>query len=446
MLATNTISGNVQDNNGNNIAVVGVWAIMTTNGASFSQYVDTDSNGNYSMNVASGNWSVGVECFGGNDSLSQLGSYDCPNSQNVTINNNNGAVNFVVQSCSGPQITTTSPLPSGAVNTYYSIQLQGSTCSGNMNWSVNDPQDLPPGLTLYSGGAFNGTPNASGTYNFSVNLNDGNGNSTNETFSLNIAGVSTPLQITTSYLPNGTNGIFYSQTLQASGGTPPYSWSMPVYSSSLPANLTLATNGVLSGTPATTPATTYFDVIVTDAAANTMELDGLALTIVSPPLPPLVITNISLPNGNVGAAYSAQLGATGGQTPYNWSLALGSANPPPGLSLNPAGLISGTPTTNGLSYFKVQATDSNSTVTNKVFGLIINPKPSLGLPAWFTNQFRMRLTGGSNQNYTVQVSTNLSSSNWASLFITNNPATNSFMLTDPNATNKQRFYRVLIGP
>ena len=57
----------------------------------------------------------------------------------------------------------------------------------------------------------------------------------------------------------------------------------------------------------------------------------------------------------------------------------------------------------------------------------------------------MRLTGAANQNYTVQMSTNLSSTNWISLFITNNTATNSFLLTDPNATNQQRFYRILIG-
>ena len=86
----------------------------------------------------------------------------------------------------------------------------------------------------------------------------------------------------------------------------------------------MATNGILSGTPSTTASTYYFDVIVTDAASNTQELDALPLTIVNPPALPLAITNISLPNGNVGAAYSAQLGATGGQSPYNWSLALGS--------------------------------------------------------------------------------------------------------------------------
>jgi hypothetical protein len=44
------------------------------------------------------------------------------------------------------------------------------------------------------------------------------------------------------------------------------------------------------------------------------------------------------------------------------------------------------------------------------------------------------------------MSTNLGSTNWLSLFVTNNTTANSFLLTDPNATNKLRFYRVLVGP
>jgi len=272
-------------------------------------------------------------------------------------------------------------------------------------------------------------------------VDDNNGHTTDANMSLTINATTSPLQINTTSLPNGTNGTFYSQTIQASGGTPPYSWSIPNYSANPPPNLSLAANGVLSGVLAASGGFGFY-VRVTDSTTATVD-QLLPLNVVNPPL---LITNISLPNGNVGAAYSAQLGATGGQPSYTWALALGSANPPPGLSLNSSGLISGTPTTNGLFSFKVQATDANSAVTNKIFGIIVNPKPVLSLANWLTNQFQMRLAGGSNQNYTVQVSTNLSFNNWISLFITNNPATNSFLLTDPNATNQQRFYRILIGP
>ena len=161
---------------------------------------------------------------------------------------------------------------------------------------------------------------------------------------------------------------------------------------------------------------------------------------------PLQVSSASLPRGNVGANYSAQLAATGGQAPYTWQLAADSSSLPPGLSLNSSGHISGVPTNHNSSSIKVQVTDANSAVTNKVLSLTVNPQPVLSPLLWATNRFSMLLIGGSNQNYTLQTSTGLSSTNWTSLFVTSNRFSNSFTLTDTNATNHQRVYRVLIGP
>ena len=449
ILATNHITGNVSFN-GSPVVGVQVDAYATIGLASYQSEADTDTNGNYSLNVVTGNWTVNVYDCCDNDSLDNIlgsGNYVPTSSQGVNIANNNGTANFMV-------------LPGGSGQLFGYIKDTGGSPVVGVSVSAQDQS---------SGQGYNASTDGTGYYSFGT-VPNGNYDISVDCGGLNSLGyqcladvitnvvtssieadftaqfTAAPLQITTTYLPNGTNTIFYSQTLQATGGTPPYSWSIPNYSASLPANLSLATNGVLSGTPATTAKTYNFDIVVTDAAANMAEQDALPLTIVNPPLPPLVITNLSLPNGNVGAVYSVQLGATGGQSPYTWALALGSANPPPGVLINASGLISGTPTTNGLFNFKVQATDANLTVTNKLFGIIVNPKPVLSLASWFTNQFQMRLAGASNQNYTVQMSTNLSSASWISLFITNNPATNAFLLTDPHATNQQRFYRILIGP
>jgi hypothetical protein len=58
---------------------------------------------------------------------------------------------------------------------------------------------------------------------------------------------------------------------------------------------------------------------------------------------PLVISTSSLADGHIGAAFSAQLTATGGIPPYAWSLTTGAL--PAGLSLDEAsGAITGTPT------------------------------------------------------------------------------------------------------
>ena len=56
----------------------------------------------------------------------------------------------------------------------------------------------------------------------------------------------------------------------------------------------------------------------------------------------------------------------------------------------------------------------------------------------------MLLTGAAGQNYTIQYSTNLTY--WTSFLVTNNALTNSFIVTDPNATSSKRFYRALVGP
>lgn len=74
-----------------------------------------------------------------------------------------------------------------------------------------------------------------------------------------------PLAVTTASLPGGTLGSTYSTTLAASGGTPPYTWS--VSSGSLPPALSLnASTGVISGTPVLA-GTFAFTVQATDSAS-----------------------------------------------------------------------------------------------------------------------------------------------------------------------------------
>jgi hypothetical protein len=160
----------------------------------------------------------------------------------------------------------------------------------------------------------------------------------------------------------------------------------------------------------------------------------------------LQITNSSLPHGNVGMAYSVQLGATGGQPPYRWQLATNSPNLPSGLSVSSDGLISGTPEVFSGANYNFTLIDANSAVLEKSLSLVINPKPMLSLVSWITNRFTMRLSGAPRQNYTLQVSTNVAEANWTSLFVTNNPDIGTFIVRDSNATNKQSVYRILIGP
>ncbi|HWW01389.1 MAG TPA: putative Ig domain-containing protein [Candidatus Acidoferrum sp.] len=288
ILATNQIIGNVKDSNGTNISGVGVFASLTLNGTNYQAFVDTDTNGNYSLNVANGTWGLGVNCTGGSDSLSQLGSYVCPNNQFPVISGNNATNNFIVQLCIGISISTLSPLPVGEVNVFYNQSIQASDCSGNYNWSQIGGT-LPGNLSLFTAGSsytLSGSPSGSGTFSFTVQVNDGAGNTTNRQFSVTI---SNAVQVTTGSLPNGTNGLNYSQQLQAAGGVPfggasPYNWSL---SGSLPSNLNLSPSGLLSGS-LTTSGTFNFTVQATDSLGGTAS-QPLSLTVVVTNFPPLTV-------------------------------------------------------------------------------------------------------------------------------------------------------------
>ncbi len=92
---------------------------------------------------------------------------------------------------------------------------------------------------------------------------------------------------------------------------------------------------------------------------------------------PLMITTASLPSGEVGTAYSTMLIATGGTTPYTWSLSSGEL--PSGLTLNlSTGLISGTPTAvANATALTFKVTDSGSPEQTVTFSptLTIRPAP-----------------------------------------------------------------------
>ena len=169
--------------------------------------------------------------------------------------------------------------------------------------------------------------------------------------------VEPPPSITTTSLPAASINAAYSATVDATGGVPPLTWSIV----SAPAWLSLGastSNSVsLAGTPTAADAGTFPVALkVEDASGNSSTSTGLTITVTN-----LAITNTSpLPSGAVGTAYSVQFAATGGTSPYAWSVASGSTLPA-GLTLSSAGLLSGTPTTQvSAATFGITVTDSET--------------------------------------------------------------------------------------
>ena len=86
------------------------------------------------------------------------------------------------------------------------------------------------------------------------------------------------LSAATTSMAGATVGTPYNQSLVATGGTSPYTWS--ITSGSLPAGLSLSSGGVVSGTPTAT-GTSSFTVQVADAASGTATAT-LSITAVAP--------------------------------------------------------------------------------------------------------------------------------------------------------------------
>ena len=228
ILATNHITGHVQQSNGNPIGGVGVWASATINSVDYSQYVDADGSGNYSLNVVNGSWTVGLESSGGSDSLDTIlgsGNYQSPANQNVNIAGKNATNNFIVQPCGGISIVTSSPLPTGEVNAYYDQFFQASSCSNSFTWSFLSGTP-PPGLNGDpSSGEIYGTPANAGIFTFTVQVTDGV-NTTNKQFSLTISNTVPPPpvsiapvggQVVIFYLLSGSNYVLQTTTNLATG-------------------------------------------------------------------------------------------------------------------------------------------------------------------------------------------------------------------------------------
>lgn len=266
-----------------------------------------------------------------------------------------------------PTITTNSPLPGGQVGKSYSHDLAASGGSPPYTWSVTAGA-LPGGLSLDpASGSLSGTPTAAGNFTFTVQAVDTNGTSGSKAFTLAVAAAPAPaLTITTgAALPSGTVGASYSQTIGASGGTPPYSFA--VTSGSPPAGLSLNASGTLAGTP-TAATISAFTVQVKDASGATAS-QAFTLTIINS-TPKLTITTAQLPAGTVGVSYSQSIAATGGTPPYNWSVTSGSL--PPGLSLTASnGAITGTPSSGNTFSFTVQVTDTSNATASQAFTITV---------------------------------------------------------------------------
>jgi hypothetical protein len=189
----------------------------------------------------------------------------------------------------------------------------------------------------------------------------------------------------TATCPPGTVGVSYSITFKEreGSGCGPGLQTFYLSTGALPPGLTLATSGTLSGTPTTAGVWKFYVEMrePTDDPAHcrgdrsqrqfTLAIGANPGGAPAPPKPSLVVTTVSLPDGNINQPYTSPGLAASGSAVNSWSLAGGAL--PAGLSLGSNGVITGTPTQSGTFTVTVQANGNGVSATKQLSLFVLAP-------------------------------------------------------------------------
>jgi hypothetical protein len=198
----------------------------------------------------------------------------------------------------------------------------------------------------------------------------------------------------------GQVGVLYTSSLSATGGKPPYSYSIP---GGYLDGIYLGPAGLLSGTPSVA-GTFNFTATVTDYSGKPAVTASCSIAIKGKDLGPTVACPAS--TGAVGTLYSSSITASGGQAPFSFSIASGAL--PAGLTLTAAtGAITGRPTLATTASFTAQVADSKNLTATAACTIAISKITMDSL--WVTQPATPNAVDGTTPAVTPFTTTNTSS-------------------------------------
>jgi hypothetical protein len=263
---------------------------------------------------------------------------------------------------------------SGAGSTLSWSSTNASSCTASGGWS---------GSKAMSGSANTGTLSSTKTYTLTCSGASGTTPATKSATVAVSGGSGGSLTIVSpATLPSATDGGSYFYLMRASGGTPPYIWSLVSKSGVTPWAIT--PNGWIEGAP-TVSETDSLAVQVKDST-GTITNATVSVTVNSNLAvmgQDFVKGGISLPTAKAGAGYSHTLQAAGGTSPYSWSIASGSL--PAGLTLSSSGVITGTPGAAGnFSGVVFRVTDNTNATATANASLVVAASGRVARPSYNT--------------------------------------------------------------
>jgi hypothetical protein len=228
---------------------------------------------------------------------------------------------------------------------------------------------LPAGLSLNAAtGSISGVPLSQGTYNFTVRVTDRPHDGTgSKAFTLTVEPGSTSGSISVSITPQNaaiTSGASQSFVASVSGtSNTGVTWATTAGS--------VSGTGVLTAPSVT--ATTSLTVTATSVVDPSKKASASVSVSPQTSAAPSISTS-AVPPATVGVAYASGISATGGQLPYQWSIASGSL--PQGIQFDSTtGALNGTANQQGQFSFSAKVTDAASHSATQSYILTVSSQP-----------------------------------------------------------------------